>query len=175
MAGLVERMTSAGDPAQRSAAQELMQLVMELHGAALERMLATASQAGGEEARLLRQWAADPLVAPLLVLYELHPDDLNTRVHNALERIRPGLRAQGGEAELIDIDGGEIHMRVRLHGCSSASSSIRTSVEEALHAIAPDLTGIVIEWAEEKSASASGLIPVEKLFATKVAITTEVS
>ena len=46
----------------------------------------------------------DELVASLLLVHGLHPDDLEHRVDVALESVRPFLAQHGGDVELLDID-----------------------------------------------------------------------
>ncbi len=92
------------DPAARAAAQELVRTLMELHGAALERMLGMIHEAGGPADGLIDQFGDDELVGSLLLLYGLHPVDLETRVRQALEKTRPYLRSHGGNVELAGVD-----------------------------------------------------------------------
>ena len=59
-------------------AKELMESLMELHGAGFDRILEIAAAAGNND--LIEAFARDNLVGSLLVLYGLHPDDFETRV-----------------------------------------------------------------------------------------------
>ncbi len=71
-----------------------MASILELHGAGLERMMEITSGAGDPVKALIRRFAGDNLVASLLVLHNLHPDDLETRVQHASGKLH-------GSAELI--------------------------------------------------------------------------
>ena len=53
---------------------------MELHGAGLDRLMEIVAQAGASGYALMDDFAGDDLVASLLLLYGLHPHDLETRV-----------------------------------------------------------------------------------------------
>ena len=75
--GLVQQVESAADPALRSAARELIQSLMELHGAGLERIIEIVSNAK-ETAGLVQILSQDELVSSLLVLYNLHPEDFES-------------------------------------------------------------------------------------------------
>src|SRR5271168_4788140 len=86
---LVHEIESVADPRVQSRAVELVSLLMELHGAGIARMLELLSDVRATAASAPQQFAADPLVSSLLLLYGLHPIDLETRVHQALEKVRP--------------------------------------------------------------------------------------
>lgn len=74
-----------GDPEIRAAALDLVQSVIELHGVALHSMIESFSQTSeGEKA--LAESLKDDLVASMLLLHELHPDDIQTRVLRGIER-----------------------------------------------------------------------------------------
>jgi hypothetical protein len=52
-------------------------------------------------------------VRHLLLLYSLHPEDLETRVLKALDGAAPKLRKQNSEAELVSIREGAVQVRIR--------------------------------------------------------------
>ena len=67
---------SAGGRVARERAEELVRLVVDLYGAGLERLLEIVHEAGRLDDDLLAQLAADDLVAGLLAVHGLHPDDV---------------------------------------------------------------------------------------------------
>jgi hypothetical protein len=77
---MVEQLESTTDPHLRALAKELLESLMALHGAGLERILELASRAGEAGNAIIRDCGRDELVSSLLLLYGLHPDDLQTRV-----------------------------------------------------------------------------------------------
>lgn len=162
---LVQDLELIADPAVRASTQELVQSIMDLHGAALEKALDIVAGAGEQGLNLIHQMGRDPLVSSVLLLYGLHPDDIQTRVANAVEQIRPKLRKQGCEVELLSVKGGVIHLRVETgsHTCGSTAKTVQASLEGAMYDAAPDLTSLVIEGFEEKAAS--GFIALDKLMA----------
>ncbi len=162
--GLVHKLESGGDPASRAVAKELMQSIMDLHGAGLERMMEIASGTGDNRAGIADSFGADSLVGSLLVLYGLHPSDLTTRVRLALDRVRPVLRSSGATLELVNIDGDRVHLRIRAdgQGCASSADSLKLAVEEAIYEAAPDVTSLIVESPEPRFAS-SGFVPLESL------------
>jgi Fe-S cluster biogenesis protein NfuA len=162
--GLVHDLEIIADPAVRAAAKELVQLLMDMHGTGLERMLDIVFQSGESGARIIDDLGQDPLVSSLLVLYGLHPDDLQTRVERKLGQIVSKLHKMGAEAKLVSINGGDVRVRVRIdgHACGSTSRTVQTTVEEALYDAAPDVTSLVVEGLDEPTAD-SGFIALEKL------------
>ena len=91
---------SAGGRMARGRAEELVRLVVDLYGAGLERLLEIVHDSGRLDDALLDRFAADDLVAGLLAVHGLHPDDVSTRVARALEGVRPYLGSHGGDVEL---------------------------------------------------------------------------
>ena len=164
IASLVEQLESCGDPNLCALARELVESIMALHGAGLERMLEMAASSGEPGEKLIEQCGRDELVSSLLLLYGLHPDDLRTRVECALEKSKVLLESHAAEVELISIsDDGAVS--VRLHhkqngGCGSAAGSLRSTLESALQDAAPDATAIVVE---EMGVVLAGFVPIGQL------------
>lgn len=143
---LAAKLETAGDPEVRATALDLVQSVIELHGAALQRMLDALSRtAAGEQA--LDEALKEDLVASMLLLHGLHPDDIQTRVLRGIEKVRPYLKSHGGDVELASVRDGIV--RLVLHGscgsCPSSSLTLKNAVEDALFEAAPDIVEIVAE------------------------------
>ena len=148
--GLVHDLETIADPASRAAAKELVQLLMELHGTGLERILEIVFQSGDAGHRIIDDLGEDRLVSSLLILYGLHPDDLQTRVERKLAQIDSKLHKMGAEAKLVIVNGGDVRVQVRMegHGCGSSTRTVQSAVEEAMYEAAPDLTSLTIEGLE---------------------------
>ncbi len=161
--GLVQEIESIADPAVRATAKNLMQSLMDLHGAALEKALDIVAEAGEPGMNIIERLGRDSLVSSLLILYGLHPEDIETRVVKAVERVRPQLRKQGCEVELLGAENGVIRLRAETgsHTCGSTAKTVQSTLEGAMYDAAPDLTSLVIEGFEEKPAS--GFVALEKL------------
>jgi Fe-S cluster biogenesis protein NfuA len=162
---LVQQIESIADPAIRAATKNLVQSLMDLHGAALEKTLDIASESGEAGMAIIERLGRDPLVSNLLVLYGLHPEDIEARVARAVDRVRPQLRKQGCEVELVGVDEGVIRLQVETgpHTCGSTARTLQATIEEAMYDAAPDLISLVIEGFEEKPAS--GFVALDKLMA----------
>lgn len=156
--GLVRALEECADPRARDAARELVRALLDLHAAGLTRLfdLTAADGSPGLTDRLVR----DPLVSSLLFLYGLHPVPVETRVAEALKRLRPQLRAHGGDAELLSA--GDDLVRIRLRGERVAGPELQALVESALMESAPDATAIEFESAWEGFPSARFPLPVTR-------------
>lgn len=155
---LLQEIEASADPNLRAAAQELVQLVMDLHGAGLERMLELIrSEEEGD--RAVEKLGRDELVSNLLILYGLHPVDLETRVAQGLDKARLRLRPLEGDVELLGIHEGVVRVRIRAngHGCGSSPDALKEIVESAVLQAAPDVASVVAEGLEQS------FVPIETL------------
>jgi len=167
---LIHQLEASADPGTLATARELVQSLMELYGAGLERMAEIIAAKGETGLDILDELGADELVGNLLAANGLHPLDLEARVQRALEKLRKRTHSQGS-IELLGMDAGVIRLRLRLSssGCGSSADSFKAAVEAAMYEAAPDLTQISIEIVEEQSATA-GFVPLEKLAGIHAAI-----
>jgi Fe-S cluster biogenesis protein NfuA/nitrite reductase/ring-hydroxylating ferredoxin subunit len=153
---------SAGGRVARERAEELVRLVVDLYGAGLERLLEIVHETGRLDDELLDRLAADELVAGLLAVHGLHPDDVGTRVARALDGVRPYLGSHGGDVELVGVtDDGVVRLRMlgSCDGCPSSSVTLTLAVETAIQGAVPEVSAIEVE---EPSAAAA-VIPVTAL------------
>ncbi len=143
---LITALGSHPDPEASGPARELVALVLDMHALGLARLMAILAGAEGRDAitaRLLQ----DDHVRALLLLHGLHPEDMETRVRRAVERLRPHLGVHGLRLEMVEIAGGSI--RLRLHGVEAVKATLLWSlpgeIEEAIVEAAPDAERIVID------------------------------
>lgn len=163
---LIREIESVSDPAFRSLSSQLMQSVMELHGSGLERLLEVVHASANAGQQLIDELGRDDVVRSLLLLYGLHPLDLQTRVLEALEKTRPYLRSHGGTVELVSVsDSGAVTLRLEggCHSCSSSAVTLQSTVEQAIYEAAPDATAIIVEGAIQEQAAALAFIPLSNL------------
>jgi Fe-S cluster biogenesis protein NfuA len=145
--GLIAQIRNSADRELRDTALELIQILMEFHGTAIDRMMEITSEAGDVGWDVIGRFGRDQLVSNLLLLHGLHPLDLDTRVRDALESVRPYLHSHGGNVELMDISGGAVRLKLTgsCHGCPSSAVTLKTAIETAIHETAPDVTSILCE------------------------------
>jgi Fe-S cluster biogenesis protein NfuA len=143
-----------------------VQSLMDLHGAALEKALDIVADAGEPGIGIIDRLGRDSLVSSVLILYGLHPEDIESRVVKAVDRVRPQLRKQGCELELLGVSDGVIRLRVETgsHTCGSTAKTVQATLEGAIYDAAPDLASLVIEGLEEKPAN--GFVSLDKLTAS---------
>ena len=163
--GLVQEIETIADPAVRATTKELVQSLMDLHGAALERAMEIVAGAGEPGLELIDKLGRDSMVSSVLVLYGLHPEDLESRVLQAMERVKPQLRKQGCEVELLGLSDGVVRLRVQKgeHTCGSTAKTVQATLEGAIYDAAPDLTSLTIEGLDGQPAS--GFVALDKLMA----------
>ena len=133
--------------------EELLQCVMSLYGAGLERVLETV----GADARSARL-ADDELVGNLLVLHDLHPDDVDTRVQRALDQVRPYLGSHAGGVSLSGVDeDGVVHLQLEgsCDGCPSSALTVKSAIEDAILVAAPDVVAVEAEGMVDDGAGAA--------------------
>jgi Fe-S cluster biogenesis protein NfuA len=152
---LLREAEQLADPAARGRLQQIVRLVLDLHGAGLERLLEHVNQAGEAGRGILDACAQDAVVSGLLLLHGLHPLDLEARVRQALDGVRPCLRSHGGNVELLDVRDGVVRLKLQgnCHHCPSSALTMQQTVEEAIYSKAPEVTAVEVEGMPEESAS----------------------
>lgn len=149
---LVGALEALPDQAAASLARELVQIVLDRHGAALAAMLDTI---GGEPtgSRLIETLLRDDDVRGVLLLHGLHPAGLEARVREALERLHPHLGVQGVAVEAVEFEEARVRVRLGLsdagryagHSSDESAEAIRREVEAAVFAAAPDVAELRCE------------------------------
>jgi Fe-S cluster biogenesis protein NfuA len=141
---LMEEVEQSAPPAVTQRVEELVRSVVGLYGAGLERVL----ELGAEDPSLVRRLADDETVGPMLVLHDLHPDDVLTRVQAALERVRPYLGSHAGGVTLTGVDEeGVVHLQLEgsCDGCPSSAMTVQNAIEDAIMVAAPDVLAVEVQ------------------------------
>lgn len=158
--------SSSNGPVARERTEELVRLLSELYGRGLERMMDLLYDNGALTAEVLEAFADDDLVASLLLVHGLHPEDVTARVERALDSVRPYLQTHGGNVELLGItEQGVVQLRLlgSCDGCSSSAATMSLAVEDAVSQAAPEITGFDVKAPSAASSAPSGrgLIPLD--------------
>jgi Fe-S cluster biogenesis protein NfuA/nitrite reductase/ring-hydroxylating ferredoxin subunit len=143
----LEELEALPDAPARDAATEVVEALLDLYGAGLERIVEEiAARDDGELAEALVQ---DELVAHLLLLHGLHPTPLEERVRSALEQVRPYLESHGGNVELLEIDPPSVRLRLEgsCSGCPSSAMTLKLAIENAIHKEAPEIEDVLADGA----------------------------
>jgi Fe-S cluster biogenesis protein NfuA len=160
---LLRELEAVADPSVRARTVDLMRLVMEMHSMAIGRMLEIISRTGAAGEDILDRFTRDEMAAGLLLLYDLHPVDLETRVKQALDKVRPLLKSHGGDVEFLSLEAGFLRLRLQgsCHGCPSSAMTLKNAIEGALYEKAPDLDGLEVLGVMTDGPPTSGFIPLE--------------
>ncbi len=121
--------------------EALVVMLTELYGDALARILGAIAQAPSG-AQILDDLCDDRLVGGLLVVHDLHPHPLETRVERALATV-------SRQAALDRIEDDVVY--VRLSG--SAGPATRTAIARAVAAAAPEISRVCADVALEEAGS----------------------
>lgn len=152
----VKRLEAIADPMARATATELVASVLQLHGAALQRILEIVDETADGNA-LLNKLDADPLVRSILLLHDLHPDSTEERVTVALRELEGRLKKRDASVEFVSLDGGTLKLRLVNN---AASCGTETIIEDAIRDAAPELGSIEIETI---TPSRSGFVSIDSL------------
>ncbi|HLK58024.1 MAG TPA: NifU family protein [Chthonomonadaceae bacterium] len=163
---LIAEIEAFPDAGMRAKVAEILQAMLALYGEGLARMLAVVAQQDDAAvgAKTLKAFAEDDLISHLLLLHDLHPVDIETRITRALEEVRPYLQSHGGNVELIGVEEGVARLRLLGHcnGCPSSTMTLKLAIEEAIRKAAPDLVAIEAEGATASPAPAA-FVPLASL------------
>ncbi len=145
-----------------AAARELVQLLLEVHGVALQRLLEIVFESGPQGGAIIGKVGEDPIVRHLLLLHSLHPEALETRVMKALSSANTKLRKYNSDVELLSMSDGAVQVKVLTtgHSCGSTAGTVKTLIEECMYDQAPDLESLEIVEPEEPS---SGFVSIDSL------------
>lgn len=157
---LIQELAAFPDPQMHAKTEELLYALLDMYGEGLAHILEMTAQAETAGQTLIETFARDELVGSLLLLHGLHPVELETRIHLALDKIHSSMQARGVSVKLTCIEKGvaSLWLTGNCHGCSSSVSALKQTIEAAIYSAAPDLDGIRFE---EDAASQRKAIPVK--------------
>lgn len=145
---LLGEIESLKDQEARTKTAEMVQVLLELYGEGLSRILDVVSR---RDEGLLDALLEDELISHLLLLHGLHPTDLEARVLGALDEVRPYLESHGGNVQFLGIEGDVARVRLEgsCDGCPSSTMTLKLAIEEAIQKAAPELEGVEAEGVAE--------------------------
>ena len=113
--------------------------------------------AGADDGTLARL-TEDEQVRSILLLHGLHPEDLETRVRRAVERLRPYLGVHGLRLDVVEIAKGTARLKVHPRNGAMPKASLLwtlpSEIEDAIVEAAPDIDKVIIDGLEPPSAVA---------------------
>ena len=158
---LLEELRAMAGPSTWPRVEELMGLVVELYGAGLARFV-DLLDADLPIKKMREHVLEDQLLASLLLLHGLHPEDTAARVARALDRVRPYLGSHGGGVAVVTVDETAGVVKLRLDGscdgCASSALTVKLTVEGAIKELAPEITRIEVEGVTERENPLNSMI-----------------
>jgi Fe-S cluster biogenesis protein NfuA/nitrite reductase/ring-hydroxylating ferredoxin subunit len=144
---LTAQLEEVQDFQARAVADELVASIMQLYGEGLERIVEALDEPGATAAEIRERLVEDGVVASLLLIHGLYPVDLETRVREALDSVRPYMESHGGDVELVAVEDGVARLRLVGHckGCPASEATLELAIKKAIEETAPDLEGMEVE------------------------------
>jgi Fe-S cluster biogenesis protein NfuA/nitrite reductase/ring-hydroxylating ferredoxin subunit len=139
---------SEGSSTAAAAAEELVRLLLGLYGDGLSHIMAALHAEGAAGAAILDRLLEDPLVESLLMLHDLHPLDVDTRIQRALDKVRPYLGSHAGGVTYLGVtEEGVAQLRLEgsCDGCASSTVTVQLAIKGAIEDAAPEVTEVVVE------------------------------
>jgi Fe-S cluster biogenesis protein NfuA len=70
---------------------------------------------------------------------------MNEKVQAALDRIRPALQRDGGDAELVDVSDGivKVHLTGACGGCPMSTMTLKQGIERIIRQEVPEIKEVV--------------------------------
>jgi Fe-S cluster biogenesis protein NfuA len=131
--------------------------LLDLYGEGLSRILELAENAETDGKSFRDALLRDKTVRALLLIHDLHPHDLESRLLEALEGLRPYMESHGGNIELVSIENQTARLRFTgaCKGCPSSAVTMELNVRRAVEEACPDLAGIEVESETPNESSAA--------------------
>ena len=141
---LIQEVEAITEPDLREKIVTLVQSLLGFHAAGIERLMQIITAEGESSGALLDKLAGDRLVGSLLLLYGVHPLSLESRVEQAIDRLRSNPTLNAGAVELVGISDQVVRLRLLQdqQRCHSSKQMLRTAIEDALYEAAPDIDEI---------------------------------
>jgi Fe-S cluster biogenesis protein NfuA/nitrite reductase/ring-hydroxylating ferredoxin subunit len=158
---LVARIDSLPDREAGALLQTCMQTVLAFYGEGLARLLDVVRSAAPDGEKICDALGRDSVVRGFLLIHDLHPLSLETRLREALDKVRPYLKSHGGNVELIRLEDDVACLRFVGHceSCPSSAVTLELALRQAIEEACPDLAGFEVEGMEEAVPGDASLLP----------------
>jgi Fe-S cluster biogenesis protein NfuA len=148
---LMEEIDALPEGQTKEMMQDCLQDMVSFYGCGLKRILDIVSNGNSSAAKdIYNKLIEDGFVSSLLLIHDLHPLDLKTRLHLALEKVRPYIDGHGGHIEILSIENGiaKIKLSGNCKGCPSSENTLELGIKKAVEECCPDLLGLEVEGVE---------------------------
>ena len=150
---LIARIDDVPDPSSRAMLEECIGSLLRFYGQGLARILDFVGGAGPHGQEIYDRLVNDAAVRGLLLIHDLHPVPLETRLREALDTVRPYMESHGGNVELLSLEEDVARLGLRGHcqTCPSSSVTLELAIRGAIEEACPDLMGIEVEGLDPRS------------------------
>jgi Fe-S cluster biogenesis protein NfuA len=145
---MMEEIDAMPEGENKEMMQDCVQVMLSFYGCGLRRILDIVSKANSSAAKdIYNKLIEDPFVSSLLLIHDMHPLDLKTRLYAALEKVRPYIDGHGGKIEISNIVNGiaTIKLSGNCKGCPSSENTLELGIKKAIEECCPDLLGLKVE------------------------------
>lgn len=144
---LIEQIQQFPNPNMQALLAECMEAVLSLHSSGLERIFELIEKTDGTAKEAKKQLLDDDFVKGMLIMHGLHPDDLETRLYRALDKVKPYMDSHGGSVKVLSLENGVAKLKLEgsCDGCPSSVSTLELGIKEAIEEECPDLMGLEVE------------------------------
>lgn len=149
---LIEDIECLPDAKVKNMMQECIQEVLGFYGKGLERILKIIANGNSTAAKdIYNDLIEDSFINGLLLIHDLHPLDLKTRLYKALEKVKPYMDSHGGSVEIVSLDDGIAKLKLagNCKSCPSSSSTLELGIRQSIEEYCPDLLGLEVEGINE--------------------------
>jgi len=145
--------------------RECISQILVFYGNGLERIMNILMNEGSTAStKILNDLLGDSFINGLLIIHDLHPFDLQTRLNLALEKVRPYIQSHGGSVELLSLTDGTA--RIKLSGscksCASSSVTLELAIKQTIEEMCPDLLQLNVEGIEAINGNDHGSLKSEQ-------------
>lgn len=118
----------------------------------------------------LEELLQDPAISLLFTLYDQNPNHQASLAEHALELVRPYMQSHGGEVEVVDVQEGVVHVRLRgaCKTCAASTATLKHGIEVALRQGLPGFKEVVVH--ESEPEESSGLLELPMAGHTPVTV-----
>ena len=139
-------------------ARDALRAVLDLHGAAIGRLIEIAKSSGGSA--LVEAWARDELGGHILALHGLHPVPVEQRVRAAVQRVGAELAGEGASLSIVHLRPDVLKLRLAL--ITTGGRGLAGRVGDAICEMAPDAPPIDLDIVVERP---EAIVPADRLTA----------
>jgi len=158
---LLQRIETLSYPGAKELMQECVEALLAFYGHGLSRILKVVREANPEDKKIYPALINDDVIKGLLLIHDLHPSGLETRLRDALDKVRPYLKSHGGDVELISLQKDVARLRLlgTCESCASSAVTLELAIRHAIEQACPDLVHFEVEGPAQNGAVKSKLEP----------------